>query len=161
VHLRFAGLNFLAPSLRASLVLGCINYVLSSELSKKYLIAFWPNQRKLHQSINSHSRQLGKIESSQSTGIDSKEIFKGLIKTEEFVNFHLIKTILACGSSNYITIKHLASIEIYQLFTLIFHRHYNSKKEKIMIHRKRPLPREIYGEPINLMQFQLPISFSA
>ena len=76
VHLRFAGLNFLAPSLRANLVLGCINYVLSSELSKKYLIAFWPNQRKLHQSINSHSRQLGKIES---TGIDSKEIFKGLI----------------------------------------------------------------------------------
>ena len=156
--MRFAGLNFLAPSLRASLVLGCINYVLSSELSKKYLIAFWPNQRKLHQGINSHSRQLGKIES---TGIDSKEIFKGLIKTEGFVNFHLIKTILACGSSNYINIKHLASIEIYQLFTLIFHRHHNSKKEKIMIHRKRPLPREIYEEPINLMQFQLPISFSA
>ena len=63
-------------TVRASLVLGCINYVLSSELSKKYLIAFWPNQRKLHQTINSHSRQLGKIER---TGIDSKEIFKGLI----------------------------------------------------------------------------------
>ena len=31
----------------ASLVLGCINYVLSSELSKKSVIAFWPNQRKL------------------------------------------------------------------------------------------------------------------
>ena len=64
-------------TVRGSLVLGCINYVLSSELSKKYVIAFWPNQRKLHQSTNfSHSRQLGKIER---TGIDSKEIFKGLI----------------------------------------------------------------------------------
>jgi len=34
------------------------------------------------------------------------EIFKGLIKIEGFGNFHLIKTILACGSSNYINIEY-------------------------------------------------------